>query len=61
MQDYVDSDDEDYTTEGDSGRAPRRAGKDVTLAMVEKWRKQLQVRLQTFVSPSSVSEGLFYL
>ncbi|XP_033642128.1 nucleolar complex protein 2 homolog [Asterias rubens] len=43
LEDFVDSDDEDYTTEGDGSKAPRKSDKDVSLAMVEKWRKQLQV------------------
>ena len=58
FQDFVDSDDEDYTTEGDGSKAPRKSDKDVSLAMVEKWRKQLQVSHQ-IVCSSSVSEEFF--
>ncbi|XP_022104188.1 nucleolar complex protein 2 homolog [Acanthaster planci] len=42
LEEQVDSDDEDYVAGGDRMKPPKREGKDVTLAMVDKWRQQLE-------------------
>ena len=49
VQEQVDSDDEDYIAGGDRVKPPKREGKDVTLAMVDKWGTQLQVNVGCFL------------